>query len=82
MCSMFRCRSIEWRHVSHFGISRIGLKKLVGWDPSHPISSAGKATRAISGYVSALPDTYGLTAEELAELMNTAREQVTADETI
>jgi hypothetical protein len=82
MCSMFRCRSIEWRHVSHFGISRIGLKKLVGWDPSHPVSSAGKATKAISGYVSALPDTYSLTPEELAELMNKAREQATGHETI
>jgi hypothetical protein len=70
------------RHVSHFGVARIGLKKLVGWDPTHEISSAGKATKAISRYVSALADTHRLTAEELAALMNRLREQATLQETI
>src|SRR5437588_1319158 len=69
MCSTFRCRSIEWRHVSNFGVARIGTRKMVGWDPAHQISKMGKATKAFSGYVSALPDTYGLKAEELAELL-------------
>src|ERR1700687_4387625 len=32
MCSMFRCRSIEWGHVSEFGVTRIGTRKMVGWD--------------------------------------------------
>jgi hypothetical protein len=75
MCSMFQCRSIEWRHVSKFGVSHIGTRKMVGWDPAHPISKVGKATKLLSGYVSALPDTYGLTAENLADLLNRLRDE-------
>ena|SRR5438105_4100241 len=75
ICSTFRCRSIEWRHVSNFGVARIGTRKMVGCDPAHQISKMGKATKAFSGYVSALPDTYGLKAEELAELLNRLRDE-------
>ena len=75
MCSMLRRRSIEWHHVSPFGIAWIGSRKMVGWDPAHEISTVGKATKAFSGYVSALPDTYGLDAEELAVLLNRLRDE-------
>jgi len=78
MCSMFRCRSIEWRHVNTFGVTRIGTRKMVGWDPAHPPSKLGKTTKLMSGYVSVLPHTYGLRAEELAELLNRLRDEHTA----
>ncbi len=78
MCSLFRCHTIQWRHVSKFGVGRIYMKKVVGWNPAHEISKAGKATKALSGYVSALPDTYSLRAEELADLMNRLRDEYAA----
>ena len=75
MCSLFRCHTIQWRHVSRFGVGHIYLKKVVGWDPAHEISKPGKVTKALSGFVSALPDTYGLRAEELADLMDRLRDE-------
>lgn len=81
ICSMFRCRSIEWRHVSNFGVTRIGTRKMVGWNPLHAPSKLGKTTKRMFCYVSALPETYGLSAEELAELMNRLRDDYTAPTT-
>ena len=78
MCSLFRQHTIQWRHVGKFGVGRIWLRKVVGWDPAHDISTVGIATKAISGYVSALPDTYGLRAEHLADLMNQLRDEYAA----
>jgi hypothetical protein len=50
------------------------MRKMVGWDPLHPVSKLGRANQAICGYAFALPDTYGLKAEELAELLNRIRD--------
>ncbi len=69
VCSTFRSRFIEWRHVGTFGVTRVGTRKMVGWDPSHPVSTLGKTNQVMCGYASALPDTYGLRPEELAELL-------------
>ncbi len=81
MCSLFRCHTIQWRHVSGFGVGRIYTKKVVGWDPAHDVSKPGKVTKALSGFASALPDTYGLGAEELAALMNRLRDEYAAPST-
>jgi hypothetical protein len=78
ICSSFRCKTIRWRHVARFGVGRIYTRKVVGWDPAHEISKPGKVTKALSGFVSALPETYGLRAEELAELMNRLRDECAA----
>jgi hypothetical protein len=74
-CSTFRCRSFEWQHVGTFGVTRIGTRKMVGWDPAHSVSKLGKVNKAVCGYASALPDTYGLKAEELAHLLNRLRDE-------
>jgi hypothetical protein len=74
-CTLFRCHTVPWRHVRTFGVGRIGLKKVVGWDPAADLSGIVRATKAISGYASALPDTYGLRAEELAALLNRLRDE-------
>lgn len=29
VCSMFRCRFIDWEHVGEFGVTRIGLREMV-----------------------------------------------------
>ena len=78
VCSTFRSRSIEWRHVGTFGVTRIGTRKMmVGWDPSHSVSKLGNANKVMCGYASALPDSYGMKAEELAELLNRLRDEHT-----
>ena len=79
--STFRSRFIEWRQASTFGITHIGTRKMVGWDPTHPVSKLGETNQFICGYASALPDTYGLKAEELAELLNRLRDEHMRPET-
>jgi len=77
LCSMFRSRLVRWPDVGRFGVTRIGMRKMVGWDPLHTVSKLGSANQAICGYAFALPDTYGLKAEELAELLNRIRDSCT-----
>jgi hypothetical protein len=76
-CSLYRCHTVEWRHVGEFGVARIATKKLVGWNLPAGYKPVGLATasRALSGYAAALPDTYGHTPEDLAEVMNSLRER-------
>lgn len=78
VCSTFRSRSIEWRDVGPFGVTHIGTRKMVVWDSLRAVSKLGKANRLVCGYASALPDTYGLKAEELAELLNRLRDEHTS----
>jgi hypothetical protein len=47
VCSIFRCRFIDWEHVGEFGATRIGLREMVGWDPSHSSSMLGNANKAM-----------------------------------
>ena len=75
ICSSFRRRFIEWQQVGTFGVSNLGFKKMVGWDATQPASTVGAANKLLTGHSSALPDTYGLTVEELVDLMNRARDE-------
>jgi hypothetical protein len=79
ICNLFRSRFIAWKDVSRFGVTRVGNREMVGWDPLPPISTLGKTNQALCGYASAFPDTYGLKAEKLAELLNSVRDRHLAD---
>lgn len=73
MCSLFRSHHYRWSEVEHFGITRIGLNKMVAFNFSDQFDRARIARRVateISGYEGALPDPYGMKHEQLAELMN------------
>jgi hypothetical protein len=74
-CTMFKRRSVAWREVSKFGVTRIGVRNIVGWDPSHGPAGFDDTAKVLTGYASTLPETYGLTAEELAELLNCLRDE-------
>ena len=59
---------------SEFGVWRFGVQTLVVFD--HPGGTAkrlGRANRRLSGRSSALPDTFGMDASELASILNKAR---------
>ncbi len=77
----FSCRNdpdydeIRWEQVSEFGVGLPGERgAYVGYvlyEQYRPgLTTREKARRARIGFDGALPDTYGLTAEELAALMN------------
>lgn len=78
----FTCRTLfksfrrEWRECSAFYPVSMGLRKFVGFsteqdEAAHPNLAA--ANRTMIGATGMLPDTFGLTAEDLADLMNTYR---------
>lgn len=83
-CSLYRSHTVQWQHAGEFGVAHLGTKKLVGWNPSVAYKSSGLATasKAISGYIAALPDTYGQSAEGLCELLNSLRSRYGSERNI
>ena len=73
MAGMFRKHRTAWADVAGFGVMSIHSNKMVGWNysPGYQGQSVGRAfASVISGAQAALPDTYGMKAEALAELLN------------
>jgi hypothetical protein len=71
--SMFRRVFVPWGHVREFVPYKVQHTKMVGWNyvPSFTGSRGGrKLSVALAGVEAALPDTYGMKAEELASLLN------------
>ncbi len=75
--SLFRKHFVEWSDVQSFVPVRIQRRSMVGWNYS-PEFRGSKRLRsvnsAIAGVEAALPDTYGMPAEQLADLMNQLRD--------
>lgn len=67
-------RKFRWIEVKDFGVYRVRRAKFVAFNEENPwhYRLAGVNT-ALTGRNAALPDTYGLPAEELARLMNSWR---------
>ncbi len=69
----FRC---QWRDCSEFSATFQHLRRVVGFDlltaeADHPRFAA--VARGLTGHSGGLPDTYGLGADDLADLMNRFR---------
>jgi hypothetical protein len=78
VCSLFRAHSTRWYEVNSFEVGRIGGRKLVVFNFSNLHRGQGfarKLSSAIGGYEGALPETYGLSAEDLAAMMNDWRQR-------
>jgi hypothetical protein len=75
--TLFQSSRYKWDDVAVFGTKKIGSKMVIFlFSPEY---ENGKTARGISlavaGVEGALPDTYGMSAEELANLMNEWREK-------
>ncbi len=81
-CEGFACRTLfrtfrrRWRDCSAFHPVTTGFRKYVGFsaqehEAAHPRMAA--ANRGMIGATGMLPETYGLSAEELSNLMNSFR---------
>ncbi|HEU5058858.1 MAG TPA: hypothetical protein VFU21_20130 [Kofleriaceae bacterium] len=76
--SLFRRWSVRWDDIDRFypvAIRQGGVRvhQMVGWDYLPGRGPPGRGRRlssAIAGCEGALPDTYGMTAQELADLLN------------
>lgn len=74
--TLFRTFRREWRECSAFYPVTTGFRKFVGFsaqqdEAAHPNLAA--ANRAMLGASGILPDTFGLTADDLCDLMNRFR---------
>lgn len=81
-CSLFRAHTVRWEHVREFGIIRIASNPMVAWNFTRTYRDSGKSralSKSLSGYEAALPDTYGLPAEDLLKQMETLRLQSAAN---
>ena len=87
MRTLFRDSSYGWGQVTEFGVVEIkqgGMTahRMVGFNfvGKDAASTGGrKLSRALAGYEGALPDTYGMKAQKLADLMNACRERFIAE---
>lgn len=74
--TLYRSRSYRWEEVSSFHPIRF-VRKYVGFEVTGAQDHTRLAglERTLTGFRANLPDTYGLSAEDLAALMNNWRNQ-------
>lgn len=73
MCSLFRAHTLRWADVTGFGIGRVLTNKMVMFnfvDSYRPTPGLRTLNSNLVGFEAALPDSYGLSHEALAQLMN------------
>jgi hypothetical protein len=71
--NLFRDSRFSWADIAGFEARRLSMRKIVTFDFAHGYTASRHApalARTISGAEGALPDTYGMSAEDLADLMN------------
>lgn len=79
--TLFKSFRRTWVECSEFAPARVGPNLMVGFstatdETNHPRGAA--LSRALTGISGALPDTFGMAADELAELMNIFRQRALA----
>ncbi|MCC6961950.1 MAG: hypothetical protein IT585_01720 [candidate division Zixibacteria bacterium] len=75
-CRGFLRHTHGWSDIQEFGVVIFKFNRIVAWNfaPDYPASRGGRAfSRWIADFEAALPDTYGMKAEYLAELMERLR---------
>ncbi|MBO9514267.1 MAG: hypothetical protein J7549_09130 [Variovorax sp.] len=71
--SLFRDWHVAWPDTSEFFVARISGNKSVCWNYSSTYSKYTRSriiARGLTGAEASLPDTYGLSADDLAQLLN------------
>ena len=75
-CALFRQTFVPWSQTTEFVVVNVRNHQMVGWNYAlgYQGQKAGRVlAKAIAGVEAALPDTYGIKASDLANLMNDAR---------
>jgi len=71
--NLFRDSRFSWADIGGFEARRLSMRKFVTFNFAHGYTASRHAralARTVSGAEAALPDTYGMSAEDLADLMN------------
>jgi len=80
ICSLFRSHSYSWTEIDNFAFGYVSKMKTVVFNHSSPYKkqiALRKTNKKLFGFEACLPDTYGMSAEELADLMNTWKRRFT-----
>lgn len=70
--SLFRSSTVPWSEVSGFFVAPVGGRAMVCWEYAANVPRdvrSRRLSRALAGVEAGLPETYGLRAEALAELL-------------
>jgi hypothetical protein len=73
MCSLFRKHTYSWSEIEGFATGKIGHTETVFFNFSpfyENQNTLRKTNKKVFGFEASLPDTYGMSAEKLADLMN------------
>lgn len=76
--ALFRATRVPWAAVESIHAGTVGFNRSVLFDlvaEARKPSVTGRVAVAISGHHGALPETYGMTAKALAEMMNKWKQQ-------
>jgi hypothetical protein len=78
--SLFRRGRARWQDVTEFKVVRIppSMQRMVVYDGRTLMGAGAKLNVAVAGKGAGLPDTYGLSADELASLMSGWRDRALA----
>jgi hypothetical protein len=71
--NLFRESRFSWADIAGFEAHRLSMRKFVTFNFAQSYTASRRAralARTVSGAEGALPDTYGMFAEDLADLMN------------
>jgi len=81
--SLFRAGNERWRDIERFGVFDAGARTMVGWDyvAGYERHQRGRHfAKRLAGLEAGLPDTYGRSATELAELLDDWRRRALQSE--
>ena len=70
--SLFRKHFVKWSDVSEFGIVNIATNRMVCWNYAPAFAGSPKSrktSRSLAGYEAGLPDSYGMPATELLDIL-------------
>lgn len=76
--SLFRAHFVRWDDVAGFSLVRVASNDMVGWlyrEGRQPAGRGARLSLALAGCHAALPESYGLRAEELAQLLERLRQE-------
>jgi len=75
--AMFRTQRYRWADVTGFSVGKIGLNSMVMFNLTEEFKAKSEAEKAaaefmknINGHEAALPANYGMTPQDLSQLMN------------
>jgi len=73
VCSLFRASTTRWEDVTGFGVGRVFTNKMVMFNYVKSYQRSPKLrsfNTELTGFEAAIPDSYGLRHEDLADLLN------------